>query len=73
MDFSLEVCRRFNTVGKANAVEEFSKLSQLSTVLAYNEKFEELRSIVMIQVPELTESYCIASFLSGLKGEINLQ
>ncbi|XP_071940002.1 uncharacterized protein [Coffea arabica] len=62
--------QRFSTVGEANAVEEFSKLSQSSTVLAYQEKFEELRSIVMIQVPELTESYYIASFLSGLRGEI---
>nr|XP_027093534.1 uncharacterized protein LOC113713927 [Coffea arabica] len=69
-DFSLEVCRRFSTVGEADAVEEFSKLSQSSTVLAYQEKFEELRSIVMIQVPELTESYYISSFLSGLRGEI---
>ncbi|XP_027166158.1 uncharacterized protein LOC113766138 [Coffea eugenioides] len=69
-DFGLEVCRRFSHVGEADAVEEFSKLSQTSTVLAYQEKFEELRSIVMLQVPELTESYYIASFLSGLKGEI---
>ncbi|XP_027171876.1 uncharacterized protein LOC113771497 [Coffea eugenioides] len=69
-DFGLEVCRRFSNVGEADAVEEFSKLSQSSTVLAYQEKFEELRSIVMLQVPELTESYYIASFLSGLKGEI---
>ncbi|XP_027171840.1 uncharacterized protein LOC113771462 [Coffea eugenioides] len=69
-DFGSEICRRFSTVGEADAVEEFSKLNQTSTVLAYQEKFEELRSIVMIQMPELTESYYISSFLSGLKGEI---
>ena len=47
-DIGLELCRRFNTVGEAHAVEKFSKLSQSSTVLAYQEKFGELRSIVMI-------------------------
>ncbi|XP_027158056.1 uncharacterized protein LOC113759681 [Coffea eugenioides] len=57
-------------MGEEDAVEEINKLSQSSTVLVYQEKFEELRSIVMIQMPELTESYYISSFLSGLKGEI---
>ena len=50
-------------------VEEFNKLQLSTTVLAYQEKFEELRSEVMIRVPHLSESYFVSSFLSGLSEE----
>ncbi|XP_027150147.1 uncharacterized protein LOC113750359 [Coffea eugenioides] len=68
--FSQEFCSRFGNLGEDDVIEEFNKLHQTSTVITYQERFEELRAAVMLKVPCLTESYYISSFLSGLKEEI---
>ena len=54
-------------MGEDDVIEEFNKTF---TVLAYQEKFEELRAAVMLRVPSLSKSYYISCFLSGLKKEI---
>lgn len=51
-------------------VEEFSKVQLKTTVLDYQERFEELRLEVMLRVLELPESYYVSSFLSGLPKEL---
>ncbi|XP_027157202.1 uncharacterized protein LOC113758631 [Coffea eugenioides] len=58
------------SIWEDDVIEEFNKFHQTFTVIAYQEKFEELRAAVMLKVPGLTESYYISSFLSGLKEEI---
>nr|XP_027090423.1 uncharacterized protein LOC113711457 [Coffea arabica] len=68
--FSEELHRRFGRLGQMDPVEEFNKLQLSTTVLAYQEKFEDLRSEVMIRVPHLSESYFVSSFLSGLPEEL---
>ncbi|XP_027174040.1 uncharacterized protein LOC113773608 [Coffea eugenioides] len=65
-----ELCRRFRELGEDDAIKEFNKLQQTSSVLAYQERFEELRALVMAKVPNLSESYYVSCFLSGLKNEI---
>ena len=59
-------------MGQDDAVEEFSKLQQTSTVLAYQEKFEELKARVLIKTLGLTEPFFISCFLSGLSEELKI-
>nr|XP_027083907.1 uncharacterized protein LOC113706223 [Coffea arabica] len=53
-----------------DVVEEFNKLQQKGTVEEYEEKFEELKTLMLIRNPRLDEGYFISSFISGLKDEI---
>ncbi|XP_071939819.1 uncharacterized protein [Coffea arabica] len=70
VDFGSELCIRFGDIWGEDVVEEFNKLYQDLSVLAYQEKFEELRVAVMVKLPLLSKSYYVSSFLSGLKEEI---
>ena len=36
----------------------------------YEEKFEELKTLMLIRNPKLDEEYFVSSFISGLKEEI---
>ncbi|XP_027088658.1 uncharacterized protein [Coffea arabica] len=58
-----------NRNGK-DVVEEFNKLQQARNVEEYQERFEELKTLMMIKNPHLDEEYFISSFISGLKDEI---
>ncbi|XP_027060758.1 uncharacterized protein [Coffea arabica] len=71
-EFEEGLIKRFGEVGQDDAVEEFSKLQQTSTVLAYQEKFEELKARVLIKTPGLTEPFFISCFLSGLSEELKI-
>ena len=51
-------------------IEEFNKLKQEGTVQAYQLKFEELRSLMMVHNPHLSEEYYVSSFISGLGDEV---
>lgn len=51
-------------------VEAFNKLQQISSVLEYQEQFEELKTRMLVRDPRLPESYFISSFISGLKEDI---
>ncbi|XP_027156574.1 uncharacterized protein LOC113757594 [Coffea eugenioides] len=62
--------RRFGDRGRRDEVEEFNKLHQTSTVKNYQEKFEELSSLMLVRDPHLSESYFVSSFISGIKEEI---
>ena len=71
-EFEEGLIKRFGEVGQDDAVEEFSKLQQTSTVLTYQEKFEELKARVLIKTPGLTEPFFISCFLSGLSEELKI-
>ncbi|XP_027062727.1 uncharacterized protein [Coffea arabica] len=71
-EFEDLLCRRFNDQTCKDIVEEFNKLQQVGTIDDYQERFEELKPLMMIKNRNLDENYFISSFISGLKEEIKL-
>ncbi|MDP1228016.1 hypothetical protein Q6330_26835, partial [Klebsiella pneumoniae] len=53
-------------------VEEFSKLLDNGSIFEYQQKFEELRSAMMQEKPELTEISFSSTFVSSLNEELRL-
>ena len=51
-------------------IEEFNKLQQKGAVEEYEEKFEELKTLMLLRNQKLDELYFVSSFISGLKEEI---
>jgi len=70
LEFSEELCNRFGERSMANVVEEFNKLRQEGSVIDYQMKFKELRALLWISQPSITEAYFVSSFISGLKNEL---
>ena len=64
------LCKRFSGKGSLDVVGEFNKLQQKGSVKEYEEKFEKLKTLMLIRNPRLDESYFVSSFISGLKNEI---
>lgn len=64
-----ELCRRFGRLAGVD-VEEFNKLVQQNTVLNYQERFEEMRSLLPTENSGFTERYFISISISGLKEEL---
>ncbi|XP_026415875.1 uncharacterized protein LOC113311250 [Papaver somniferum] len=71
-DFIIDVCTRFQELGHDSVIGEFNKLDQTNTVLEYQERFEELKDLMLAKNPSLPEDYFIQSFISGLKEDIRL-
>nr|XP_027099356.1 uncharacterized protein LOC113718666 [Coffea arabica] len=69
-EFGELLCQRFKGTCCRDIVEEFNKLQQVGTVEVYQEKFEELKTLMLIQNPSFSEEYFISSFTSGLKEEL---
>ncbi|KAK4416030.1 hypothetical protein Salat_2710400 [Sesamum alatum] len=69
--FSNLVLQRFSVPGGDNLVGQFNKLRQEGTVIAYVNKFEELKAFMLNMNRSLSEEYFIKSFISGLKEEIS--
>ncbi|KAL4332246.1 hypothetical protein GQ457_07G001740 [Hibiscus cannabinus] len=69
-EFTADLCHCFCDKNQLDIIEEFNKLSQLNTVEEYQEKFEELKPLMLQQNCHLPESYFISSFISGLREEI---
>nr|XP_027093474.1 uncharacterized protein LOC113713862 [Coffea arabica] len=69
-EFSDLMCERFSGKGSRDVVEEFNKLQQKGTIEEYEEKFEELKTLMLLRNPKLDELYFVSSFVSGLKEEI---
>lgn len=65
-EFSSDLCKRFGKRHKESVVGELTKLKQTSTVEVYHDKFEELIN----RNKELSESFLVDCFISGLKDEI---
>ena len=66
------LCTRFAYAAHENVIGDFNKLCQGSTIGAYQERFESLKSLVLAKNKHLTEQYFVDSFLSGLKDEIKI-
>ncbi|XP_027071813.1 uncharacterized protein [Coffea arabica] len=69
-ELAVAVCERFGEGDPEEAIEEFNKLMQTGSVAEYLERFEQLKSMVMISLPGQPDSYYKSCFLSGLKEEI---
>ncbi|XP_027151895.1 uncharacterized protein LOC113751950 [Coffea eugenioides] len=69
-ELAMAVCERFGEGDPEEAIEEFNKLMQTGSVTEYLEKFEQLKSMVMLSLPGQPDSYYKSCFLSGLKEEI---
>ena len=68
--FARDLCTRFGDKSLRDVIEEFNKLKQEGTMQAYQLKFEELRSLMVVHQPHLTEEYFVSSFISGLGDEV---
>jgi len=53
-----------------DVVEEFNKLRQGGSVQAYQQRFEELKALMLISNPTFSKEYFVSSFISGLNEEI---
>ncbi|KAL4318355.1 hypothetical protein GQ457_18G008640 [Hibiscus cannabinus] len=69
-EFAADLCHRFCDKNQFDIIEEFNKLFQQTTVEDYQEKFEELKPLMLQQNCHLPESYFVSSFISGLREEI---
>ncbi|XP_027174452.1 uncharacterized protein LOC113774084 [Coffea eugenioides] len=69
-ELSLAIRERFGEGDPQEAIEEFNKLVQTGSIADYLEKFEMLKSLVMISLPGQPDSYYKSCFLSGLKEEV---
>ena len=65
----MAVCERFGEGYPEEAIEEFNKLMQPGSVTEYLERFEQLKSMVMVSLPGQPDSYYKSCFLSGLQEE----
>ncbi|KAL4281431.1 hypothetical protein GQ457_03G011630 [Hibiscus cannabinus] len=68
--FVADLCHRFCDKNHSDIIEDFNKLFQTTTVLDYQEKFEELLPFMLQHNCHLQEPYFISSFISGLKEEL---
>ncbi|XP_074343112.1 uncharacterized protein LOC141680927 [Apium graveolens] len=68
--FIADVIARFENPDGMDVQELFNKLKQTSTVADYEDRFEELRAMVLHKNRGFTEEYFVSSFLSGLKDHI---
>lgn len=68
--FVNDVVTRFENPETRDVQDLFNKLRQMTTVPDYDDKFEELRYLVVQKNKGLSEDYFISSFISGLKDHI---
>ncbi|CAL1392473.1 unnamed protein product [Linum trigynum] len=71
-DFVVALCQRFGSRTYGSVVAAFNKLRQQGSLTEYQEKFEELRSLMSQFNPALDEIFFISSFINGLKQELRL-
>lgn len=60
----------FKDLGHEDIVAEFNKLQQIGSTSDYQDKFDELRALMLGRTRQLPEDYFVSSFSSGLKEEI---
>lgn len=68
--FQADVISRFEDFETMDVHDQFNKLKQVGTVADYEDRFEELRALVLSKNKGFNEDYFISSFISGLKDHI---
>ncbi|VFQ90413.1 unnamed protein product [Cuscuta campestris] len=66
-DFVVDLCARFKDELGSKLVEEFNKLQQGRNLEEYVDKFEELKSCMLMKNPLLPPEHMLDSFIGGLK------
>jgi hypothetical protein len=61
------VFSRFSTYSSHSSLEQFHHLKQSSSVADYIQKVEEMMALMQMEYPNLTETYFMSSFITGLK------
>ncbi|XP_052198354.1 uncharacterized protein LOC127805643 [Diospyros lotus] len=69
-EFAEDFSEWFGERSMADIIEE-NKLKQKGSVMEYQERFEELKSLMLNSHPTLTEAYFVLSFISGLNEELH--
>jgi len=69
-DFVVDVCNRFRDNIDSKVVEDFNKLQQSGSLDEYLAKFEELKTLLLINNPAMPDMYLLESFVGGLKPAI---
>lgn len=70
--FQADVISRFENPEQLDVQDQFNKLKQTTTVTDYEDRFEELRALVVHKNKGFNEEYFLSSFISGLKDSIKL-
>jgi len=65
-DFIVDLCARFRDDMGRQVVEEFNKLNLIGELDDYLEKFEELKALLLLKNPSLSNNYFVDSFIGGL-------
>ena len=65
-----DFCIRFGEKPMIDTIKEFNKFKQEGSVIDYQARFEELRSLMMNAHPALIEDYFVSSFISGFNDEL---
>ncbi|KAG8386103.1 hypothetical protein BUALT_Bualt03G0114200 [Buddleja alternifolia] len=68
--FTTAILERFDEHDHELVVGEFNKLQQTSNISTYLERFEELKSYMLIFNKDLPQEFFSASFISGLRDDI---
>lgn len=71
-EFCRMILQRFLCPGSEDVVIEFTKLTQSQDVNSYQERFDELKSLVRVKNPNLSEEFLTSCFLRGLKEELRV-
>ena len=69
-DFVVDICARFKDELGSHVMEEFNRLKQVGSIAEYLEKFEELKSLMLIKNPSLPSDYFVDSFIGGLDDNV---
>lgn len=69
-EFRREVQKRCQNTEITEVVERMAQLRQTTTVILYQEQFEEAKLKLERAHPELTPEYYVKCFVAGLKPEV---
>lgn len=69
-EFIKALCCRFGNMGFEDVIGEFNKIKQLGTIEEYQERFEDLKLLMLAENPNFTRAYFLLSFVGELQEEL---
>lgn len=69
-EMACAACKWLGEPNDGDLIEEFGRITQTSSVEEYIDKYQELRSIIMNQMSQVTMQYYVSVFVNGLKEEL---
>ena len=71
-EFIVDVCSRLRDGLGSKVLEDFNQLQHIGTLEEYLTRLEELKELLLVRNPTMSESYLLESFIGGLKPTIKL-